>query len=510
MTELEQRLTAEIAQLREENRLLRQKLDLVIRQLFGKKSERLDPAQLELLLSDLGDPDEPGKAEASSAHQELLEATPDKPRRKRESSGPRVRVPEHLPVVEKVIEPDAVKACPEAWRRIGEEVSVQLDFEPARFLQLRTIRPKYVRLAERNAPPVIAELPPKLIDSGIVTPGLLTEIIIGKYCDHLPLYRQEKIFDQRHGVRIPRQTMCRWVEAGADWLKPIYRQMREEMFTAACVHVDETPVKFLEPGSSKAQQGYLWAYKVESGDTLFDWHDGRGHGCLETMIPATYRGVLQCDAYGAYRTFADKRGDAIELAGCWAHARRKFYDALEAGDHEQRAAWIMRQLQHLYRIEAELRRSRAGPREHESKRAASSRPIVDRVMKALRQFKASRQHLPKSLMGRAIDYTLNNENELRVFLTNGHVGIDNNPVENAIRPTAIGKKNWLFIGSREAGWRGAVIYSIIESCRSRGIDPHAYLKDVFTRLPSMTNWEIAGITPKAWAEAQSRHLRDAS
>ena len=510
MTELERSQQKEIAQLREENRLLRQKLDLVIRQLFGKKSERLDPAQLELLLSDLDAADEPGKAEASSAHEELLEAAPDKFRRKRKPGERRVRVPEHLPVVETVIEPDAVKACPEAWRRIGEEVSVQLDYEPGRFLQLRTVRPKYVRHADRNAPPVIAGLPPKLIEGGIATAGLLTEIVIGKYCDHLPLYRQEQIYRQRHGVELPRQTMSRWMEAVADWLKPIYRQIRDDMFTGDHIEVDETPVKFLQPGSGKAQQGYLWTYKVVGGDTLFDWHDGRSHHCLESMVPNTFRGVIQCDGYGAYRTFAGKHPDAIELAGCWAHARRKFYDALEAGESEQRVAWVLRQLQQLYRIEEQLRKSRAGPRQRQAMRSAVSRMILDRLWKALYRFKASGKHLPKSLMGRALSYTLNLQSELSVFIDNGKVEIDNNLCENAIRPTAIGKKNWLFIGAKEAGWRSAVIYSIIESCRSRGIDPYAYLKDVLTRLPTMTNWQIAGITPRAWAQAKIEQLRDAS
>ena len=512
VTELEQRLTAEIAQLHEENRLLRQKLDLVIRQLFGKKSERLDPAQLELLLGDLdsGGDGGLGKDEASGAHEELLEAVPDKSRRRRKTGGRRVRVPEHLPIVETVIEPGAVKACPEAWRRIGEEVSVQLDYEPGRFLQRRTVRPKYVRHADRSAPPVIAELPPKLIEGGIATPGLLTEIIIGKYCDHLPLYRQEQIFDQRHGVGLPRQSMCRWVEAVADWLRPIYRNMHREMFAGDYVEVDETPVKFLQPGTGKAQQGYLWTYKVPGGDTLFDWHAGRSHKCLEPMVPGTFRGVIQSDGYGAYRTFARKRGDSIELAGCWAHARRKFFDALEAGDSGQRAAWVLRQLQQLYRIEEGLRESRAGPRQRQAMRSAVSRMILDRLWKALHRFKASGKHLPKSLMGRALNYALNQQAELSVFIDNGKVEIDNNLCENAIRPTAIGKKNWLFIGAKDAGWRSAVIYSIIGSCRSRGIDPHAYLKEVLTRLPTMTNWEVASITPRAWAESKIERLRDAS
>ena len=508
MTDLERSQQREIERLREENRLLRQKLELVIRQLFGKKSERLDPAQLELLLGDL---DEPKKAEASTAHEELLEAEPKPSRRKRGKGERRPRVPEHLPVVETVIEPEPVKACPEAWRRIGEEVSEQLDYEPGRFLRLRTVRPKYVRVADREAAPIIAELPPKLIEGGIATPGLLTHIVVGKYCDHLPLFRQESIYWHRHQVDLPRQTMVRWVEAVANWLKPIYQQMRLEMFACPYLEVDETPVKYLAPGTGKAQQGYLWTYRdPNGGDTLFDWHDGRGHQCLESMVPESFSGVIGCDGYGAYRTFARKRGDDVQLAGCWAHVRRKFYDAYQGGDSVQRAGWILRQIQLLYRIEKRLRESRAGPRLREAIRGSQSRMIFDRLWKAVHRFKKSRKHLPKSLMGRALDYALNHQAELGVYLENGLVEIDNNLVENAIRPTAIGKKNWLFIGAKEAGWRGAVIYSIIESCRTRGIDPYAYLKDVLTRLPMMTNWQIKDITPRAWAEAAEQRLKAAS
>ena len=497
----------EFEALREENRLLREKLDAVIRQLFGKKSERLDPAQLELLLSDVSEftneSDEPGKPEASApcSEAELAEALPPKPKKK-----PRPpRLPKHLPVEETVIEPEAVRAAPEAWRRIGEEVSEALDYRPGRFVRLRTIRPKYVSKVEADVSPVIAPLPPKLVEGGIVSPGLMTQIVIGKYCDHLPLYRQEQIFLQRHGVAIPRQTMARWVEAAAEWLQPIYEAIRAEVFVDGYLEVDETPIKYLQPGKGKTGQGYLWTYRRPGGDTVFDWRDGRGHECLVDLIPDDFSGVIQCDGYSAYRTFARAhRGGEVILAGCWAHVRRKFYEAFEAAEKgtstRRIAGWILRQIQLMYRVERELRDTRAGPTLREARRASESRMILDRIHKALFRLKGRKtaRILPKSQLGRAIDYALGQWTGLRVYLDDGRVEIDNNLVENAIRPTAIGKKNWLFIGDRDAGGRSAVLYTIIESCRGRGIDPYAYLKDMLTRLPESTNWQIAGMTPANW------------
>jgi hypothetical protein len=359
-----------------------------------------------------------------------------------------------------------------------------------------------VKRANREAPPIIAALPPKLVDGGIASPGLLSQIVIAKYCDHLPLYRQEQIFSQRHGVEIPRQTMARWVEVVADWLRPIHNEMARNMFTGPYVGADETPIKYLEPGAGKTKQGYLWAYRVPDGDTLFDWHSGRGHECLESFIPESYKGIIQCDGYVAYKTYvSDRKG--VDLAGCWAHARRKFHDAFKVGEHRQLSGWIIRQIQHLYRIEKKLRDCRAGPKLCKEVRSCESKPILKRIKKALLLLKNRSNILPESLFGKATSYTLNQWELLEVYTENGLVKIDNNLTENAIRPTAIGKKNWLFIGSKESGWRSAIIYSIIESCRNRGINPSEYMRDVLTRLPSMTNWQISEITPKAWAEAKA-------
>jgi transposase len=499
MTELERAL-AEIELLREENRLLRQKLDYVIRQLYGAKSEKLSPDQLDLFveLDSLGKPETSGADEAAEA---LIDTAG--PSRRKSAKERKMRLPENLPVEETILEPEPVKACPEAWRRIGEEVSEQLDYHPGWFLRRRTVRPKYVKIAAPEAAPIVAALPDKLLERSLLAPGLLAHIVIGKYADHLPLYRQEQIYRQRYGVELSRQTMANGVALVAEWLKPIVEEMKAGQFTGGYVQVDETPIEYLAPGTGKTAQGYLWTSHRPGGDTLYHWHPGRGHECLNKIIPVDFTGTIQCDAYGAYRTYARKR-EGIELAGCWAHARRKFHECLVQGEAKQRAAWILRQIGHLYEIERELRTSRAGPALREAIRSSRSRPILDRIHRALMRFRQSRAHLPKGLMGKAIAYALGQWKMLNTYLTDGRIEIDNNLVENSIRPTAVGKKNWLFIGDIEAGWRSAVIYSIITSCRNRGIDPYAYLRDVLSRLPSMTNRQVVEITPEAWAASQAQ------
>jgi transposase len=198
----------------------------------------------------------------------------------------------------------------------------------------------------------------------------------------------------------------------------------------------------------------------------------------------------------------------IALAGCWAHVRRKFFEALEQSP--KTAGWIMRQIQHLYRVEARLREHKTGPRLREAVRAHESKPIVERLERALIRLKSRGKHLPQSLLGIALDYALGQWRTLDVYLDDGRVEIDNNLVENAIRPTALGKKNWLFMGDADAGTRGAIIYTVIESCRRRGIDPYAYLRDVLTRLPRMTNWQVPEITPEVWAKARLQVQRQAA
>ena len=477
-----------LAATQQENLLLRQKIDLLVKRVFGSSSEQLDRNQLELLM----------QTPASAPVEKVAAAPAPKPARPvRKAKAP--RLPENLPVVEEVIDPEPVKAQPADWRCIGQEVSEQLDYEPGRFLKRRVVRRKYVHKTQPEVAPVIAALPERLQDRSLPAPGLLAHILVGKYCDHLPLYRQEQIYSQRHGLNLSRQSMARWVELSAEWLQPIYEQIRTGVMSGGYVQVDETPVDYLEPGHGKTKQGYLWACSRPGGDVFYRWETSRAAACLDNVIAVDFTGTIQCDGYSAYRAFANGRNGTIALAGCWAHVRRKFNEALEQSP--KIAAWIMRLIQHLYRVEASLREQKAGPALRAAVRASESRPLVQRLERALVKLKASGRYLPQSLLGTAIDYALGQWPTLSVYLTDGRVEIDNNLVENAIRPTAVGKKNWLFVGEAEAGDRSAVIYTIIESCRRRSLDPYAYLRDVLTRLPTMTNHQVHEVTPANWAKS---------
>ena len=395
------------------------------------------------------------------------------------------------------IEVQPVKQKPDEWRCIGQEVSEQLDYEPARFLRRRTIRKKYVHRLDLNRAPLLVPLPERLLDRSLPAPGLLAQILVAKYCDHLPLYRQEQIFAQRHKINLPRQSLARWVELSADWLKPIYEHIRTGVLAGGYVQVDETLIDYLEPGNGKTKQGYLWTVNRPGGDVVYHWQTSRAAACLEQIIPENFSGIMQCDGYSGYRAFADRRS-GIELAGCWAHVRRKFYDALEQSPRV--AGWLVKQIQNLYRIETQLREHHSGRQLRQAVRSWQSRPVVQRIQQALIRLKRSGRYLPQSPLGQAIDYTLGQWPTLEICLNDGRIELDNNLVENAIRPTAIGKKNWLFIGEAGAGDRSAIIYTPIENCRRRGHDPFAYLRDVLTRLPNMTNRQIPEVTPQAWSK----------
>ena len=476
--------------------LLEEKINLLVRKLFGAQSEKLDPAQLLLLLQDAEQ--SPGKAPEPVVTEAPRRSTvPLPPSTKRTP-----RLPEHLPVIEEVIDPEPVKACREAWRRIGEEVSERLDYEPARFLCRRTVRPKYVLRGAIDAVPTVAPLPDSLLERSLVTPGLLAQIVVSKYCDHLPLYRQESIYWTRHQVWLPRQTMAEWVGLAAEWLKPIYQQIQQGVLSRGYVQVDETPIRYLAPGNGRTKLGYLWTCGAPRGDVVFHWETSRAATCLDNIIPMGFSGTIQCDGYEAYDCFAKRRGGHIVLAGCLAHVRRKFYDARETAPKV--AGWFLRHFQNLYALEARLRSARAGPKLRQAERASASRPVLARLHRALVRLKSKHRFLPRSLMGKAIDYALRQWASLLIYLEDGRLEIDNNLVENAIRPTAVGKKNWLFIGEAEAGDRSAIIYTVIESCRRRGLDPYAYLRDIFTRLPSATNWQVKDLTPEAWAKSHCR------
>ncbi len=307
-------LQTELEQLREENRLLRQKIGWLIKRYFGgNQSERIDPGQLELLLAGLEQAEENKPAEQTAE-------PPPEPKARKGAGARRQRLPEHLEVEEIVIEPEAVKVEPQKWRLIGEEVTEELDLLPARFIRRRYIRRKYVSREKPQEPPVLAPLPSRLIEKGIPGVGLLVHILLSKYVDHLPLYRQEKIFRERYGVRVARQSMLDWIHQVAQWLKPIYNYMCLQLFEGGYIQADETPIRYLDPDAGKKEgcrKGYLGVYGRPGGEVLYDWHTGRGVKCLEQFLNG-YEGLLQTDGYALREAYRKSHGRMIvERLGSW-------------------------------------------------------------------------------------------------------------------------------------------------------------------------------------------------
>ncbi len=530
--ELLARAQAQILVLTAENQLLRQKLQALIQRYFGHaKNESLDSQQLLMLLAGLTDqppvptPPPPTAAPARSSTSARQPA--------------RSGLPADLPVERVVLMPEEVKANPEAFRQIDEVVTKELDWDPARFFWRHYVRPKFVLKATESAPSTqheptpkavipeqvsaaarslalqavldppevfIATLPNRLIEKGLPGVGLLVHVLLSRFEDHLPFYRLEKIFQQRYQVPIARQTMVDWTEQMATWLQPIYRQMIVELIASRYIQADETPIRYLdreEPGRSC--QGYFWVYSQPGGNVIFDWNVSRGREGPDAFLK-DFKGKLQTDGYALYNALVQDRNEPLLAEGkppdlipfaCWAHARRRFH---EARNHDRRTAWFLKQVSLLYALEKRLRQQEAGPCLRQAARAAEAAMILARLKQALDRI--GPKVLPQSLLGQAIQYTLSLWPALTRYVEFGEVEIDSNAVENAIRPTAIGKKNFLFIGHPEAGWRSAVIYSIMASCRRYGVNPAKYLTDVLTRLPDLKQSAVPTLTPKAWAKAQ--------
>src|SRR5271168_2009889 len=485
-------MSARVVTLETENRLLRQKLDQYIRHYFGgQRNEGLDKHQLELLLQGLPNvialPTPETKPAAASRS-----GTPHPVRR--------MLAEDKLETHEIVIEPEEVKAQPDGWKKISEERTSQLDWVAPKIIKRVIIRPRYVK-DERFA---LAALPPQPIEQGMVGPGLLAQILVNKYEYHLPLHRQEKMFRQQFGVDLSRKTMGCWVERAAELLKPVYRTIQEDLVSGSYLQADETPIRYLDPDvKGKSQQGYLWTYSRPGGDVLFEWRVSRSREGPEEFLK-NFRGKLQTDGYGAYESLANSRDD-LTLVGCWAHARRGLHEALA---ESKLAAWFVRQIGQLYAVEKRLREQKAGPALRQAMREWQSQPVLTRLHRAMELIR--RKSLPQGLLGQAIDYTLKRWTALTQFITDGTLEIDNNLIENAIRPSALGKKNWLFVGHPEAGERSAVIYTLLGSCRRHGVNPFDYLKDLFTRLPAAKITEIQQFTPAAWAKAKDKVVAQAA
>lgn len=353
---------------------------------------------------------------------------------------------------------------------------------------------------------MLAPAPVRVSDHTLAAPGLLAHLFVSKFADHLPFYRLQMIFWQRHGVFIARAQMVMWTRQCVVLLEAVVVCIKQEMQASPYVQVDETPVRYLDPAlPGRCAQGYLWTALVPGKCVIYEWHASRAAACLDSLLGKDFKGKIQCDGYGAYDAFAEGKKD-VELIGCLAHARRGFFEA--KAEAPVVAGWILNQIGILYRWEEQLRQSRAGPAAREAWRASHSRMVMERLPRVLEKVKT--RYLPRSGMGEAIKYALNQWSALERFLEHGEVEIDNNLVENSIRPTAIGKKNWLFFGSEEAGTRNAVIYTLIQNCRMHGIEPHSYLKSLLERLPTTTNQRVAQLTPLNWKKAHEKAASQAA
>ena len=483
-------LEAEVARVECENRALRHQLDILCQRLFGKKSERVSAEQLRLAFAQLAN--EPG-AVAEPIEMDSGER-PGPARTRRRPTGRRP-LPAQLPrdrVEIDIPEADKICACGHTKTRIGETVSEKLEYVPARLRVIATARLKYA-CPHCHEGVVEAAAPPQAVEKSLAAEGLLAHVVVAKYGDHLPLYRQARIF-MREGLDLSRATLCGWVADVADALAPIGAQLRREITAANYLQTDDTSVTVLgdQGGSFK---GRLWTYLDPLGrQVVFDvtaTHEGAG----PQAFLATFRGTLQADAYTGYDELY-RSGRMIEL-GCWAHARRRFVEALPT---DPRAAPIVALVRQLYQVERAAADLSADDRR--ARRHAQSVPIlaeIDETRKALRQ-----TVLPKSPLGDALGYLTNQWDALQRFVDDGRVAIDNNRAENQLRVIAVGRKNWLFAGSMAGAHRAALLYSLVQSCQLVDVPPFEYLKDVLLRVATHPQHLIGQLTPKGWATTVRR------
>lgn len=500
-------LQARCAQLVEQNAILTQQVEWLKRQLFGRKSERFEHP--ELFEDDEGkkpgtSPADDPAAEADSDGSQGGDTASDPPRKRRPIRA--ARLPDNLPVVTEEQIPPCVQAEPGRWKRIGAESHRQLEKEPGYFYLREIIRPKYVAVGEPQLPPVISPAQPTMIENGFLGGSLLAEILCNRFLYHLPYYRQEQLYIQRYGIALDRNTMSDAASKVARQCEILCRRMREVMIENEVIQVDETSVRYLDPSVVKGSSlGYLWVYRGLNNDILFDWQTSREHRHLIEWLGEDIEGTIQSDGYEAYESLRRRqrrRGKRLSRAACMAHIRRKFVEAKE--ERPQTVGWILTIIQQLYETEEQLRKHKAPTEQRRRVRQNTSRPRIRLLERAIKHL-LSKSIRPKSRLGLALRYALGQWPAMQTFLEDGRVEIDNNLVENGIRPSAVGKKNWLFMGSPEAGDRSAVLYSLLLSARAHGVDPQAYLRAVIEELPQRKSNDIDDLLPKNWA-AENRAL----
>jgi transposase len=451
-------------------------IEALQRHRFGRHSEQLDPDQFELALEEV----ETALAAAEHARDKASRAATDRPRKTNRGS-----LPAHLERIEQVIdveEVDGIRACPccgGGLHQIGEDVSERLDVVPTTFRALVTRRPRYGCRSCESAV-VQAPAPARIVEGGIPTEALIAQVLVAKYADHLPLYRQAQIY-ARQGIQLDRSTLADWVGRAAWYLRPLRDHILERLRRSERLFADETTAPVLDPGRGRTKTGQLWAYARDdrpwggSDPPMVAYvyaADRKGERAQAHL--GDFAGVLQVDGYGGYAALA-KRRQQIQLAFCWAHVRRKFF---ELADTSPVATEVLRRIAQLYVIEAEVRGLSAEQRR--AVRHDRSRIIID----DLRQYldARNRQVSAKAKLGEAIRYALTRWDGLSRFLDDGRIDLDSNTVERSIRPLALNRKNALFAGSDEGGDNWAVIATLIENCKLSGINPHTWLTDTLAKL----------------------------
>lgn len=477
------------------NEQLQHRLDQLLRRLYGPRAERIDPQQASLF-ADLNDPQPPPPQSAPAA----AEPAPA-PRR----GHGRKALPRDLPRRRVVHEtPAAQRLCPGCGQErslIGEETSEQLDYEPASLFVVEHVRCKYA-CPHCQEHVTIADKPTQPIDKGLPGPGLLAHVAVSKYADHLPLHRLERIFG-RQGVELSRSTLCDWMAASADLLTPLVDYLKERVLQSRVLHTDDTPVPVLDEKREATRQGRMWVYIGDKGHpyTVFDYTPTHARDGPKQFL-GDFQGYLQADAFAGYDGIY-ATGRVVEVA-CWAHARRKFYEARTADAERSHAAlaWIRR----LYDVED--RAKALSDADRCVLRQAESRPLLTAFCQWLQEQRAA--VLPKSPMGQAISYALSNWDALTRYTEAGFLAIDNNVSERTLRAVAVGRKNWLFCGSDKGGRTAATLVGVIASCQRHSVDPFAYLRDVLSRIRATPPDRLDDLLPDRWAKAARTSIEAAS
>ena len=487
-----------VASLQQECSTLKEQVEWFKRQIFGQRSEKIkDPV--------IGAQDLPGFVYPEAQEQPAKEkpVTGYTRREKSRDGKDAVTLPEGIPVETKVIDiPEEEKVCKETGEslvKIGEEVTRKLAHKPGSYYVKEIIRPKYAIKSNPDAGIITAELPDSLLPRCQVDESFLAETLVKKYGDHLPLYRQCEILS-REQIFISRQLLCQWVIKAAMTLKPLHNLMVQMVLESKNAFVDETPIQVLDPGRGKTKQGYMWVLvggqERDPSLRVYDFYENRKHSNAEKLLEG-YHGVLHSDKYGAYEALANAK--VLTWCPCWSHIRRKFFEA-ETGDPQFRA-FMLRKIRHLFWLER-VAWARS-PEERLRIRREKEVPIIGELLRAARARLIDGKLLPKSKLREALGYFLGLEPHLKNYTNHAFARLDNNVAERAVRPLAVGRKNWLFVGSEAGGEAAAIVYSLIQTCRALNINPREYLEDVMRRIMGHNNSKLSELLPAQWAAARN-------